>query len=347
MIPFLSPVGNAELVQKVSVVSLPGLHFIRFEAVRRIRAGEYHIFFAAIAFFSVVIVYSFSHFFPRINLSQKVFIMSLAAWFGITLLSLNLPDAKKFEPSGLTIYHEHDKHIQIFVVGDSGKVIKATVDHKKETIDWEKSVSLPAPNDFEAVTLAKGEIMLGVEANSSSIPEVLRFNQHTDSLTGSSWNLNDMLLTGKNNGLEALTFIPLAACPSVWKIKSSHYQGVFAAATQSDRKVYLFNLEKGNKRSNIPSSPIENGILTVPAPENLSSDDRDTSPRISDVFFDLRSNYLWVAYDGGAHSDYLQAVRIDPATGELSEVQSKQMPWKDVEGRHSCRWRRSVSCHRR
>ena len=258
--------------------------------------------------------------------------MSLAAWFGITLLSLNLPHAEKFEPSGLTIYHERDNALQLVVVGDSGKVLQATVDHEKETINWGKSVSFPSPDDFEAVTFAKGKVMLGVEANSSSIPEVLRFNQLTDSLTGSSWNLNDMFLSGKNNGMEALTFIPLAACPSVWEIKSSHYQGVFAAATQSDHKAYLFNLEKGNKRSNIPSFPIKNGMLPVPVPANLSSDDHDTFPLISDFSFDLQSNYLWVSYDGGARSDYLQALRIDQATGELREVQSKPMPWKNVEG---------------
>ncbi|MCI5157355.1 MAG: hypothetical protein D3906_02755 [Candidatus Electrothrix sp. AUS1_2] len=67
-------------------------------------------------------------------------------------------------------------------------------------------------------------------------------------------------------------------------------------------------------------------------PENLSSEDRDASPLISDFFFDFRNNYLWVSYDGGARSDYLQALRIDSATGELTEVQSKQMPWKNVEG---------------
>lgn len=293
----------------------------------------------------------------------------LSAWHDITPVSLHLPDANDFEPSGLTLYTD-DEDTWLFVVGDSGKVIKYDISagrwHGPDTFDAsEIPVALNddslKPTDFECVTFAHGNIMIGVEGDrpyddgsdddsddARTPPHILRFDQDKDGggnrrkvgeLTGSSWNLTDLVAPGakKNAGMEGLTFLPNGSFPAAWS-DGGHYGGIFLATTQaSGGAVRAYCLVQGSDpqgktRQDLDTTAILVGdpdpeplVLTVPEP---SEDD----PLISELFFDTKRGYLWVLYDGGSESDYLQALSLDPTDGTLTQVWADEVPWIGVEG---------------
>jgi len=297
--------------------------------------------------------------------------MSLPSWHDITPGSLKLPDAQTFEPSGLTLYTDSNNDPWIFVVGDSGKVIKAKINHSRDgkpgDTSWHGPDTFAAsdipvalnddsvkPNDFECVTFANGNVMIGVEGDrpydtatgkddgsddAKTPPHILRFDQEDDdngnikkvgTLTGSSWDLTDLLPSGakKNAGMEGLTFIPNGYFPSTWS-DGGHYGGIFLATTQSSGgTAQAYCLAQGSDRNgktqeDLASSAV--ATLTIPAP---STD----GPLISELFFDTQRGCLWVLYDGGASSDYLQALTLDTTDGTLTQAWADNAPWLGVEG---------------
>jgi hypothetical protein len=278
---------------------------------------------------------------------------TLAPWLGRIPESLNLPESTTFEPSGLTLYE--DQHsLWIVAVGDSGKLAQAAIQSDSRAIQWQGPLTFDAsslplhkrdkalkPTDFECVTWAGGKIMIGVEGDRPTsdfgltAPKVLCLQQSAGEqhenvgvLTGSSWSLEGIPLDPKGNrGMEALTCLPVGCYPAWWASKPYH-GGVFVAATQYEPKGYVFHLENRDAEKDIPSQPVES--FSVPRP--LASAQESKAPRISEFFFDAERSILWVAYDGGSASDYLQALSWNPATGAIAEIKSRALPWLGVEG---------------
>lgn len=207
-----------------------------------------------------------------------------------TLLQIS---ADVFEPSGLTLVTSQTERL-LYMVSDNGKL--ALKNLSQSDSDW---VSQSFSNDggypygFESLTMAKGELMLGVEGADSDkdqkYPTIMRFDQtQTDQahplgkLTGSVWELKISGLDD-NAGMEAMTFVPDAYCPTAWG-QSSYYGGFFLVALQSQPgKIYVYDLPKGSGKKHTVSSPrasFSTGLLNLKA---------------SDMSFDQGT--LYVLYD--------------------------------------------------
>jgi hypothetical protein len=307
----------------------------------------------------------------------------LPSWNDITPKSLALPRGSPknsqptdLEPSGLTIY-EDGGHSWIFLVSDNGKLTKAKLDDSQGgnpgQTSWRTPLQEDDPgnhgNDYECVTFAKGNLMIGVEGDRSedgggvTAPKILRFDQTKDGrnsstgaagtgvgqLTGNSWQLDGCLPEGskENAGMEALTFVPNGSYPSDWA-SSPHYGGVFLVAVQAQKKkIFVYDLPGGSNADGssrglqtvnpvASGTGLSGGTLTVPVPSsytdaNLPADTGKT-PLLSDLFFDAAGGVLYALYDGGSTYDYLQALSLDTSTGTLTELWCQRAPWYGCEG---------------
>jgi len=166
-----------------------------------------------------------------------------------------------YEPSGLTLVGD-----SLYMVSDNGKL--SLCSPSATPTRW-PSQTLCTPTDdthpksfpygFESIDYVKGKLMLGVEgadnARNQRYPMILRFDQTATTtshplgqLTGSQWILEIDKLDD-NAGMEAMTFVPDAFCPSSWG-SSTHYGGLFLVAVQSrPGKIYVYDLPKGSRKS--------------------------------------------------------------------------------------------------
>jgi hypothetical protein len=286
---------------------------------------------------------------------------SLSPWKGVTPIYLGNPEADSHsaEPSGLTLYTDKGSK-WLFMVSDNGIVARLALP-TTSTPTW---IINPSPDvndkayDYESVTFANGNLMIGVEGDrddgsSKTKPVIKRFDQNRTSnddpagdFTGSSWTLNGIDFGSKSNsGMEAMTLIPYGKYPSNWTDGAPHYGGVFFVAVQANYgKVYVYELPQGH--GNPGSASLLNlgsasNPLTVPT---VASAPSGSKPLISDMFFDAASNALYVLYDGGKDAsgnplgnDYLQQLTISTsnnATGSnaLTKVWDTELPWTDCEG---------------
>jgi hypothetical protein len=292
---------------------------------------------------------------------------SLSPWKGVTPIFLGNPtsDSVTAEPSGLTIYTDKGSK-WLFMVSDNGMVAKAVLPSNSTptgTLDWTVNPSPDVKNkayDYESVTFANGNLMIGVEGdrddNSGGLtkPVIKRFDQNRTSkddpagdFTGSTWTLNGIDFGSKNNagGMEAMTLVPYGKYPSNWTDGAPHYGGIFFAAVQANYgRIYVYELPQGH--GNPGSASLQNlgsasNPLQVPT---VTSAPSGSKPLISDMFFDVGSNALYVLYDGGKDAngndlgnDYLQKLTIstsNSATGSnaLTKVWDTELPWTDCEG---------------
>jgi hypothetical protein len=208
----------------------------------------------------------------------------------ITVLTTNDTDLK-LEPSGLTIWVDSNHVSWLYLVSDNGKIAR----RKLDLSDSWHTQSYPETKeyDFESVTVAKGELMIGVEGGdpngSPTYAHIERFdpNDTTEgslgSFTKSKWILKNPT-PGNNAGMEAMTFVPDGAYPSSWGT-SSYYGGLFFASFQSEPgKVYVYDLPQGNGQSH-----------------NVNSIHSFTSPllnmKVSDMYYSAQLAILYVLYD--------------------------------------------------
>jgi len=292
---------------------------------------------------------------------------TLASWNGVTPIYLGNPTYKqsdvtyKAEPSGLTLYSDGDTR-SIFVVSDNGILARADLPSTGAPdgkLDWQIN---PTPDvsdkayDYESVTFAKGNLMIGIEGDrDSSAPGIKRFDQADTSknrqagdFTGSAWTLDGIDFGGKSNsGMEGMTLVPWGSYPAVWTgNKSPHYQGLFFVAVQADAgQIYVYDLAQGGDGGN-GTAKADLGTacdnpLSVPTVTSAASGD---TPLISDLFFDGAGGALYALYDGGTDADgkslgndYLQKLTVSTlatatATTALTSEWDYQLPWLNCEG---------------
>jgi hypothetical protein len=264
----------------------------------------------------------------------------------------------------LTLYTDKGSK-WLFMVSDNGMLAKAVLPSSSTPtgiLDWKVN---PSPDlqdkayDYESVTFANGNLMIGVEGDRSdgnggrTKPVIKRFDQNRTSnddpagdFTGSTWTLNGIDFTkGDAGGMEAMTLVPYGKYPSSWTDGAPHYGGIFFTAVQAHYgRIYVYELPQGH--GNAGSASLLNlgsasNPLTVP---KVNSAPTGSKPLISDMFWDAGSNALYVLYDGGKDADgkdlthdYLQKLTIstsNSATGSnaLTTVWEAKLPWTDCEG---------------
>lgn len=141
------------------------------------------------------------------------------------------------------------------------------------------------PGDLEGICYADPStnfVYVGTETPN----RIYEYNFVTRQITR-IFDLNSFMVSPQNNGLEALTFVPIAGHPE---------GGVFYAGHQQDGRIFIFNLPI--KTSTMSNSVTFLGTMTpIPGLADISGLDYD---RVNDV--------LYVVHD---NADLLTAMRLD------------------------------------
>lgn len=221
---------------------------------------------------------------------------------GVAILLTN-ETTYNLEPSGLTVFNDGGEDY-FYLASDNGNLARRRTDLSD---DWVvQSYGTSKANDFESITVAKGQLMIGVEGGSSAstYPQIKRFDttktgtsKPLGDFTGSVWNLTDPAI-GSNQGMEALTFVPKGSYPSTWGSSNPYYGGLFFAAFQAvPGTIYYYELPQGNATT-----------------QNVSSLGHFTTQlsgyKISDICF--ASGVLYVLYDDT--SDYLEEMTMQSSS---------------------------------
>lgn len=262
------------------------------------------------------------------NLNGKISYISVYAPWPVPLSSATIlyqGPQSDLEPSGLTL--DTATHT-LYMVSDNGKLAAKNLNN--ETSSWiEQTLSYTYQSKsktygFECIALVKGDLMLGVEGadedNGQPYPRILRFDQNNTSstnplgtLTGSEWvlEIDDL---DDNGGMEAMTFVPDAYCPSSWG-SSSYYGGFFLVALQSKPgTVYVYDLPKGSGKSHTVKDYVASFSTDV---LNLKS---------SDMCFD--AGKLYILYD-----DTFDALQVFNLSKDgITLANQTQPPTKNCEG---------------
>ncbi|MFT3765741.1 MAG: hypothetical protein QM820_09520 [Minicystis sp.] len=195
--------------------------------------------------------------------------------------STTLGNTTTYEPSGLallngTLYMASDKD----PVTNTGKIAK----YNASTNQW--STEYSGAYDFESLTVASGQLMVGVEGSSSASgssnnAKIYKFDAVNKTLP-QSWRLNAV------SGMEAMTFVPEAYTPYGQANTTAHpsaFDGYFFIATQNDPGlITVYRLDSGSSTATwIDEYTIDitmqasdmsfaNGCLYVLFDENTTSD---------------------------------------------------------------------------
>lgn len=291
-----------------------------------------------------------------------------------TVNNLSLPTSPSLEPSGLTFVTDSDNVVWLFVASDNGYLTKGSLNTSTPpTVTWSTAYSFQPSSDkmgdYESVTTTgTNAVMVGIEGdaydkNGNALvpyPIIARFDasntsssNQIGSFTGSQWELRNFergVVGGNtgNAGMEALTLVPTAACPSSWLLDSPlnsnsdssyqpYYGGLFFVAAQAECSViFVYDLVKGGGQSHtaIPFKTLPTMKATgFPKNGNGSSvaSNATCALQISDLFFEPTSNVLYVLYDGDAGNDYLQALTLN-ADGTFTQKWAAQTPYVGCEG---------------
>ena len=216
----------------------------------------------------------------------------------VTVLKTN-----SLQPSGLTIYVDSNNVSWLYLVSNDGNVARRKLDLSD---NWDAhKYGEGSQYDFEAITAAKGKLMIGIEGGDSggspTYAHIRRFDPENNSeiaignFSDSIWILRKPE-PEENTGMEAMTFIPDGQYPSSWGT-SSYYGGLFLAAFQSEPgRIYVYDLPQGQGLTqNV--NPI--GSFRSPALNMM----------ISDMYYSTEKNILYVLYDDA--TDALQELALN------------------------------------
>lgn len=170
-----------------------------------------------------------------------------------------------FEPSGI-VWHSRLQHL--FLVSDGGQVSRMT-SSGTGIANWNVS------GDLEGITVADPSsdfVYLGLEHPDS----ILEFNFVTGEVTR-TFDLTSWMTGPSNQGLEALTFVPIA---------NNSEGGLFYAGHQGDGKIYTFQLPIKSSASSTTVTHVST-ITPVPGRTDLSG-----------LHYDVANGVLYAIFDG-------------------------------------------------
>ena len=223
-----------------------------------------------------------------------------------------------YEPSGLVLANN-----QLYMASDNGilavydttqKAWRTVYTATNNTFSSQAEIdsNKPTKPDFESITFAKGQLMLGVEGDSSHSPQIGRFDSTQNAFT-SSWLLTPPG-TLSNGGMETMTFVPKEYCPAFnTSPNGPYYGGYFFTAFQSlPGYIYVYDLPQGGgKMRGNGGSPV--------CTYNI-----DITLKASDICF--ANGVLYVLFDGGGAEDLLAVYTTHTASNEISYQKTYGLP---------------------
>lgn len=254
--------------------------------------------------------------------------------------NLNMPmgsGTNRMEPSGLTIALDNTSAKKLFMVSDNGglAMMRLPFGSNPTSNDWttlqNPTNSTDKSDDYECVCYVPSmgdKVLIGVEGyrlvdSVYSSPKVRTYDISSGFKTD-TWTLALPTAGKTNSGMEAMTSLNGATFPSDWSFGTD--MPILTAVQAQAGKAYVYSL---------PTTPPTISVkvykeLTIPQPVSGST----TSALISEMFFDKSTSILYVLYDGGGSSDYLQALQwhVSGTSLTLSAINVAKMPWIGCEG---------------
>ncbi len=234
------------------------------------------------------------------------------------------------EPSGLVVLNN-----TLYMVSDNGYLVSMDVSSGASlNTAWIQVHNFTNDSgykdnsdsyDLECITVATGELMIGVEGNSSYDPHILRYDTGSNGPTGSIWDFTDVTLT--TGGMEAMTLVPGSACPPEmidglpnpdYYGGDQYYGGYFFAAYQSKTGyVYVYDLPQGSGTTHTVPNHLKKFQINDGSGQKITME-------ASDMCF--ADGYLFILFDGGGTQDEIHLFSIRPDGNGLDHKGASYLP---------------------
>lgn len=244
----------------------------------------------------------------------------------VTILTAN-PNVSdlKLEPSGMNTWTNSSGKVWIYLASDNGRISRIAVGDTKN--DWQThDYGSGGEFDFESIANAgDGMLLIGVEGGDSggnyNYAHVKQLNPSDNSTSNIGTFTNNIWKLGHYQpsvgaGMEAFTFVPRANCPSSWGTPTG-FNGFFLAAYQSrigQADVYDLPPNSGGT--------VNATYVTTITVDNPNPTGYPNGLKISDFFFNVATNRLFVLYDDTV--DALQQCTL--GASRATSVYSAQTP---------------------